>query len=287
MSTSREAEILEELNGFKWFDEFICLKCGNKSYIKGEEPFSRRCGNSKCKKEISLKKYTAFEGLRFPIEKAYGILEAIIDGADLDNNKKVYPVSKRKNKEGEALSPDLLDLNSIEDKEVRYLSMYEVMERSEKNNWAPGKIDLVLQKMIDDNKPTIASLSRDFGVEENTIKKFIVGIDNRLVPNNKMELKDPLQRLLRYIADNRGVYQLSYILGMAMVPLVGKWELGRFRIDNTNYSIRPIPKYKNGPWSVYRTVITLREDEYEYDYREELRYGSDEWFELFRTVADK
>ena len=295
MDVNREAEILEELNGLKWPDQFICLKCGNKVPIKGDEPFSKKCSKSTCKRNVSLKMYTAFEGLRFPMEKAYGILEAIIEGAYLDPNKKVYPITmsknekKRAHEEGEIITPyDSFSVDNNTDESVRYLSMSELVEYSKtKKTWHPDKIDELLQKIINDSKPTIASLSRQFGIEENTVKKFIERVNNRLVPHYKMELKDPLWRLLQYVEDNRSVYTLSYLLGMAMVPMVGKWNLGRIRINNTNYCIRPIPGYEDGPWSVYRTVITLKDDKYDFDYKEEIRCGSDEWYNLFHAFVDK
>jgi hypothetical protein len=53
----------EYLSLVKWEAGFVCRKCNNDKYYKGEKPFSRRC--LKCKFEESPKVNTKFENLKF------------------------------------------------------------------------------------------------------------------------------------------------------------------------------------------------------------------------------
>ena len=62
---------LRYLNNLKWQDGFQCKKCHNNKYFKGAKKFDRRC--TKCGYNESLTAYTAFHGLKFPIQKAFYI----------------------------------------------------------------------------------------------------------------------------------------------------------------------------------------------------------------------
>ena len=59
------------LNNLKWQGGFRCKKCQNNKYFKGAKKFDRRC--TKCGYNESLTAYTAFHGLKFPIQKAFYI----------------------------------------------------------------------------------------------------------------------------------------------------------------------------------------------------------------------
>ena len=59
---------LEEL---KWQNGFVCKKCGNDTYVAGDKVFARKC--RKCKYNESVTTNTLFQGVKFPIEKAFYI----------------------------------------------------------------------------------------------------------------------------------------------------------------------------------------------------------------------
>jgi regulator of replication initiation timing len=57
---------LEEL---KWKDGFVCHKCQGQKYVKGSDPFARRC--TQCHYIETIKANTIFHNIKFPIEKAF------------------------------------------------------------------------------------------------------------------------------------------------------------------------------------------------------------------------
>ncbi len=283
MEKNREHEILVELDGYKWQEQFVCLKCGNKSFIKGEEPFSRRCSNSKCKKEVSLKKYTAFEGLRFPIEKAYGILEEIVRNASLGRDQKVIPIKKRRKKE---LSlNDIFNHDEFRDDEVEYISIGELLERTEKRKGDEDILNEKLAKIIRDYQPSVGRLAKRFEIEENTVIKFLDKINNRIPLEKAVVLNGSLERILDYPMFN-GETTVSHLIGMAMVPLVGEWKYGILEIGGYTYGIEPIRK-NDGPWTVFQKSPLIEDgrlhsvDEYH------ILYGTDKWYEIFKANNDK
>ncbi|MBX2900104.1 MAG: transposase [Cyclobacteriaceae bacterium] len=66
---------LEEL---KWQHGFACGKCGNSKYFEGTQKFARRC--TRCGYNESITAYTLFQGLKFPIEKAFYIAYLAVAG---------------------------------------------------------------------------------------------------------------------------------------------------------------------------------------------------------------
>ena len=56
----------------KWGDGYQCRRCSATKYIKGKQPFSRRC--SKCGFDESTTAFTLFHKLKFDIDKAFGML---------------------------------------------------------------------------------------------------------------------------------------------------------------------------------------------------------------------
>ena len=53
----------EYLARIKWEDGYVCSKCGHIPYIKGKQPFSRRC--KKCGYDESTTTNTLFHKLKF------------------------------------------------------------------------------------------------------------------------------------------------------------------------------------------------------------------------------
>jgi len=56
----------------KWKDGYICPKCGNTKYCKGEKEYSRQC--TKCNHICSPTSGTLFHKVKFPILKAFYII---------------------------------------------------------------------------------------------------------------------------------------------------------------------------------------------------------------------
>lgn len=59
----------------KWAEGYQCRRCSQSVYIKGKQPFSRRC--SKCGYDESTTAFTLFHKLKFDIDKAFGMLYEI------------------------------------------------------------------------------------------------------------------------------------------------------------------------------------------------------------------
>ncbi len=66
------------LEGLKCQKEFSCKKCGNEKYFDGTQKFSRRC--TRCGYNESITSYTIFQGIKFPIEKAFYIAYVAVSG---------------------------------------------------------------------------------------------------------------------------------------------------------------------------------------------------------------
>ena len=66
---------LEEM---KWSNGFRCHKCRNEKYFDGTVKFSRRC--TKCGYNESITAFTIFQGIKFPIEKAFYIAYLTVVG---------------------------------------------------------------------------------------------------------------------------------------------------------------------------------------------------------------
>lgn len=66
-----DSDCYEYLSLVKWEAGFVCRKCNNDKYYKGEKPFSRRC--LKCKYDESPTVNTRFEKLKFSILLAFHI----------------------------------------------------------------------------------------------------------------------------------------------------------------------------------------------------------------------
>jgi hypothetical protein len=72
-----EMACLQYLEKLKWEASYHCKKCNNEKHSEGAKPFSKRC--SRCGYDESVTAHTIFQGLRFPIEKAFYIMYVIMD----------------------------------------------------------------------------------------------------------------------------------------------------------------------------------------------------------------
>lgn len=71
-----EEACYEYLSIKKWSEGYSCKKCNSSKYIKGKQPYSRRC--SKCGYDESTTADTLFHKLKFGIDKAFGMLYEIV-----------------------------------------------------------------------------------------------------------------------------------------------------------------------------------------------------------------
>jgi two-component system, sensor histidine kinase LadS len=60
------------LSDLKWKNGYKCKKCGYGNFCEGQTEYSRRC--TKCRYDESATAYTIFQGIKFPINKAFYIL---------------------------------------------------------------------------------------------------------------------------------------------------------------------------------------------------------------------
>ena len=63
------------LSDYKWKDGYSCIKCNHEGYIKGKQPYSRRC--KKCGYDASTTSNTLFHKLKFGLDKAFEMLYEI------------------------------------------------------------------------------------------------------------------------------------------------------------------------------------------------------------------
>ena len=75
------------LAGIKWKgDSFVCKRCGNTNYCKGQLPFARRC--TRCKYDESPTAGTIFDRIRIPLLTAFRIVfEMCISPKSMSSSK--------------------------------------------------------------------------------------------------------------------------------------------------------------------------------------------------------
>ena len=66
------------LEMLKWEKGFQCRKCGNEKHFDGAQKFAKRC--TRCGYNESITSYTIFQGIKFPIEKAFYIAYVAVSG---------------------------------------------------------------------------------------------------------------------------------------------------------------------------------------------------------------
>lgn len=81
---------LKHLARMKWTDGFTCIRCGNQKSITGHIPYSRRC--TRCSYVETPTVNTVFQGIRFPLEKAFYILYLMLHG---DSDASLTELSRR------------------------------------------------------------------------------------------------------------------------------------------------------------------------------------------------
>ena len=67
-----ENDCLKYLYNYKWSKGFVCKKCGNTNYSKGNQPYSAKC--TKCNYIETATAGTIFHGCRFELTKAFYIV---------------------------------------------------------------------------------------------------------------------------------------------------------------------------------------------------------------------
>jgi two-component system, sensor histidine kinase LadS len=75
---------IEEL---KWGNGFICYKCNNPKYTKGNELYSRRC--TKCNYIETIQANTIFHNTKFPIEKAFQMIYLLLTSVEKISSHKL------------------------------------------------------------------------------------------------------------------------------------------------------------------------------------------------------
>ena len=324
MNLERPSTILGIMNNLRWNDKFICLKCANTKSIKGDDIYDKKC--SKCKKNVSLTKYTAFEGLRFPIEKAYGIIETLIERSELDNKAKIIKKYKRNQsgRQGYELVDDPEEYRNPENisDEYEYLSISDLIMRSREREHKRSKkynsveemehlenrqgspdiietkedtskekpIDKLLEEVNERWQPTVGMLAKKFELEENTIIKFLERITNRMRQVYRTEHVIPLNRLLEFITDYNYKNSRNKITVKYFLGLAMVPMVGEWK-----YGIAKIGDNRyginmvedgDGEWSVYRMTGSRNEHTYTFNFHERIEYGTQEWYDLFHINID-
>jgi hypothetical protein len=195
----------------------------------------------------------------------------------------VIPIKKRP-KKGINMD-DIFDHNDFRDDEVEYVSMRQLLNHVIEKKLDRDVLNEKLQKTIKDYQPSIGRLATRFEVEENTVTKFLHKIGNRITLNDIPELDSPLERIVEYINYNSKTKVLD-LIGMSMVPLVGEWRYGEIQIGEDLFGIGRLDKYSD-LWSVFKRTPIKNNNRVPYVDEQEISYGSDEWYALFREIKDE
>lgn len=261
--TKTEKIILKEIAYFKWGRRWCCTKCGYDIFTQGKKDLSRRC--KKCRYEESVLKYTAFEGIRFSIGTAWKLLNKIISTAVVDTEKKILPVGR--------YDPD-------SNKAGKFISIIEYILRCKDKGIDPNELDVKVWKIINSQRPSVRELSRIYGIEENTVTKFLDKVNARIGLNEVFEYENSHERLISFINEHYDK-EPEFYLSLLSVPLVGKWESGEIRINDKQYALTVEPRES---WSVYEVIFndddsgTLINP---FTLNERIEYGTDEWKRVF------
>lgn len=265
MKTSRNTDeiILRELSIYKWGDRWYCTKCGHNVYISGKKPYSRRC--KKCKYDESVLKFTAFEGLRFPISIAHKFLHKMVSTAIVNQEKKLLQRGK--------FQPEL-------NKPEKLISIVDYIVYCQQKNMHPWDIDERIARIIKRQRPSLRGLAERYGIEENTATKFINKINARIGLNEMPEYDNAHERFITFVNEHYDK-EMDFYLSMLSVPLVGKWKLGECRIHNKQYALT-IDRWSH--WAVHE--VSFKADErgdytYPFELKERIEYGCEKWRSIF------
>lgn len=274
-----EKKILHKLEQLKWENSFCCTKCGGESYSEGKSPHSRRCKNSKCRYEESLKKYTVFEGLNIPIEIGCEIL------LDIFNVSRVYFDT---------------DINIVgnNDKQYNTLGHY-IKERKKVQEKGHQQVDEnitedTIYRHIDKYRRefSVKRLSQRLKVDESTIINFLDKVNQRFSLEITEEKLTSYKRLIEVICELDS-WDIQHFYKVIITATPTTCHYGAFIVGNKMYGF----DFNNDEFSREVEEITpnpvIREVEPKEHMQEEVEethykvigkqivYGNDEWKNMF------
>lgn len=284
-----DKKILEDLVQIKWGNSFCCTKCGHKSYADGKSSYSRRCKNTSCRYEESLKKYTVFDGLNIPIEIGCGIL------LDIFNVSRVY------------FDTDIRIVGN-NDKQYDTLGHY-IKERERLEEEGNRQIDEnitedTIYKHIDKHRreSSVSNLSKKYKIEESTIINFLDKVNERFSLEVHGEKYTSYERLIEVFCDLFD-WDITQFYKVIITATPQRCHYGTFIVGEKMYGFDfqnsvcsedeclPNPVIcEVEPKEHLYTQVTIHNKEHieeeieETHYRiigEEIVYGSDEWKAMF------
>jgi hypothetical protein len=81
---------LKYLSELKWQAGFVCKQCENRKYLKGDQPYSRKC--TRCTNRETATAGTLFHGLKFSLMKAMYITYIMLLAKDKYSNKELAEI---------------------------------------------------------------------------------------------------------------------------------------------------------------------------------------------------
>jgi hypothetical protein len=209
-----EEELLRQLSLYKWKDGYRCHKCGNENYKKGKTSHSRRCTDRACDYDESVIRFTLFDGIKFPVTKAYGIVEYFVTSCFIDYDEAVFESGvKRKETGAERIIEDFYNVGEIKSLN-KLLEELDAQKRDvRKSPKDPAKYEQQIRAIekskeekifayFNSKTPKVAELSQIFQVEENTVNKLLKKLYER------MRMIDNTDSY-KYYADNGQILYLA------------------------------------------------------------------------------
>ncbi|MEZ5018107.1 MAG: hypothetical protein R2800_13695 [Flavipsychrobacter sp.] len=287
-----DKKIFEKLVGMKWGNSFCCAKCGFASYVQGKSQFSRKCKNTKCRYEESLKKYTVFDGLNIPIPIGCNIL------LDIFNVSRVYFDTDLK----------IIGNNGKEYENLgHYIDERKKVEEAGVQNFEKFVTEETVQKYIAKyrRESSVKNLSTKYSIEESTIIKFLDRINERIPLSVKEEKATSYERLIEVFC-HLYEWDITQFYKLIITPtperchygsFIAQKRLYGFDFDNQYYS-REEEDFISDPivckaetkdfvfteTMYYKGQKVAEEEIEEIHYEitgEEIVYGSDEWKTMF------
>ncbi len=240
MAIKNEDAILQKLSELKWGEEFQCSKpgCGHNEYKKGKKPYSRRC--KKCDYEESLVKFTAFEGLRFPVEKAYRLLDAMYHECYLDWDEEIFDWRNRIPR-GE--------------KSEGGTSLNQASEML-RDGWIHGyRYESIIARAENVKRMTLKSLSKLFDLEENSVSKLLAKVNTRIKIGGDADIVDWHQ----FIRDHPREFE--YLIGLLIIPLDEHWRKGKREMNGQVWYLKG-PDSISDRWIIDKDSYEMQQMEY-------------------------
>jgi len=230
MTIPTEEDVLGILNEYKWEDNYSCYKCGCTEYKKGKQLYSRRC--KACDYDESLLKFTAFEGTKMPIGKAYAIVEHLVTHCAIDwDSEDILLERRRRNAEDDSY------LDNVNEGEA--ISINEILDRYKGGEISRAKADKLLQRNMDSHSINLSEIARIFDVEENSVSKLLDRVSDRFtIIENRDEQTTSTEHVCSILRE--GGKELDYFIGLLMVPMRGSWVDNKLAInDKTYFTVAP------------------------------------------------